>query len=99
MLLLLKAKGYNLHANKKTREGAQRQDRDAQFAHINETVKAAIGAGQPVISVDAKKRKLIGDSKAVSRESLSPSVGRSRSMATTSRTSSSDTRSPTASMT
>jgi Rhodopirellula transposase DDE domain len=68
VLRLLKAKGYSLQANKKTREGAQHPDRDAQFAHINETVKAAIAAGEPVISVDAKKRELIGDFKAVGRE-------------------------------
>jgi Rhodopirellula transposase DDE domain len=68
VLRLLKAKGYSLQANKKTREGAQHPDRDAQFAHINETVKAAIAGGEPVISVDAKKRELIGDFKAVGRE-------------------------------
>jgi len=68
VLRLLKAKGYSLQANKKTREGAQHPDRDAQFAHINETVTAAIQAGEPVISVDAKKRELIGDFKAVGRE-------------------------------
>ena len=65
---LLKAKGYSLQANHKTREGAQHPDRDAQFEHINETVTAAIAAGEPVISVDAKKRELIGDFKAVGRE-------------------------------
>jgi hypothetical protein len=68
VLRLLKAKGYSLQANKKTREGAQHPDRDAQFAHINETVSEAIAAGQPVISVDAKKRELVGDFKAVGRE-------------------------------
>jgi hypothetical protein len=68
VLRLLKAKGYSLQANKKTREGAQHPDRDAQFQHINETVSEAIRAGQPVISVDAKKRELIGDFKAVGRE-------------------------------
>ena len=68
VLRLLKAKGYSLQANKKTREGAQHPDRDAQFAHINETVTAAVQAGEPVISVDAKKRELIGDFKAVGRE-------------------------------
>jgi Rhodopirellula transposase DDE domain len=68
VLRLLKAKGYSLQANKKTREGAQHPDRDAQFAHINETVSAAIEAREPVISVDAKKRELIGDFKAVGRE-------------------------------
>jgi len=68
VLRLLKAKGYSLQANKKTREGAQHPDRDAQFAHINETVSEAIAVGEPVISVDAKKRELVGDFKAVDRE-------------------------------
>jgi hypothetical protein len=68
VLRLLKAKGYSLQANKKTREGAQHPDRDAQFQHINETVSEALAAGEPVISVDAKKRELIGDFKAVGRE-------------------------------
>ena len=68
VLRLLRAKGYSLQANKKTREGAQHPDRDAQFAHINETVGRAIVAGEPVVSVDAKKRELIGDFKAVGRE-------------------------------
>jgi Rhodopirellula transposase DDE domain len=68
VLRLLKAKGYSLQANKKTREGVQHPDRDAQFAHINETVAAAIAAGEPVISVDTKKRELVGDFKAVGRE-------------------------------
>jgi transposase len=68
VLRLLKAQGYSLQANKKTREGASHPDRDAQFAHINETVAAAVAAGQPVISVDTKKRELVGDFKAVGRE-------------------------------
>jgi Rhodopirellula transposase DDE domain len=68
VLRLLKARGYSLQANKKTREGAQHPDRDAQFAHINQTVAEAITAGQPVISVDTKKRELVGDFKAVGRE-------------------------------
>jgi hypothetical protein len=68
VLRLLKAKGYSLQANKKTREGAQHPDRDAQFQHISETVVEAIEAGEPVISVDAKKRELVGDFKAVGRE-------------------------------
>jgi len=68
VLRLLKAKGYSLQANKKTREGAQHPDRDAQFQHISQTVSEALVAGEPVISVDAKKRELIGDFKAVGRE-------------------------------
>jgi hypothetical protein len=68
VLRLLKAKGYSLQANKKTREGAQHPDRDAQFEHINATVIEALKLGEPVISVDAKKRELVGDFKAVGRE-------------------------------
>jgi hypothetical protein len=68
VLRLLKAKGYSLQANKKTREGAQHPDRDAQFQQINQTVGEALTAGEPVISVDAKKRELVGDFKAVGRE-------------------------------
>ena len=68
VLRLLKASGYSLQANKKTREGASHPDRDAQFAHINETVAEATASGQPVISVDTKKRELVGDFKAVGRE-------------------------------
>jgi transposase len=68
VLRLLKVKGYSLQANKKTREGAQHPDRDAQFEHINQTVSEALTAGEPVISVDAKKRELVGDFKAVGRE-------------------------------
>lgn len=65
---LLKAQGFRLQANQKTREGSQHPDRDAQFEHINETVGAALAAGQPTISVDCKKKELIGDYKAVGRE-------------------------------
>ncbi len=68
VLRILKGKGYSLQANEKTREGAQHPDRDAQFQHINQTVAAAIAAGQPAISIDSKKRELIGDFKAVGRE-------------------------------
>ena len=68
VLRLLKAKGYSLQSNRKTREGASHPDRDAQFEHINQTVTAAITAKEPVISVDTKKRELIGDFKAVGRE-------------------------------
>jgi hypothetical protein len=68
VLRILKTKGYSLQANEKTREGAQHPDRDAQFQHINQTVAAAIACGQPAISIDSKKRELIGDFKAVGRE-------------------------------
>jgi len=72
VLRLLKAKGYSLQANEKSREGAQHPDRDAQFEHINDVVAAAIAADQPAISIDSKKRELVGDFKAVGRE-LEPS--------------------------
>jgi transposase len=65
---LLRELGYSLQANSKTREGASHPDRDAQFRHISQTVKAALDAGQPAISVDAKKREVVGDFKAVGRE-------------------------------
>jgi Rhodopirellula transposase DDE domain len=65
---LLRGLGFRLHANQKTREGKDHPDRDAQFRHISETARAALEAGEPVISVDAKKRELVGDFKAVGRE-------------------------------
>jgi transposase len=68
VLRLLKRMGYSLQANQKAREGADHPDRDAQFARINDTVAQAIRQGQPVISVDTKKRELVGDFKAVGRE-------------------------------
>ena len=57
-----------MHANRKTREGKDHPDRDAQFMHINETARAALAAGEPTISIDAKKRELVGDFKAVGGE-------------------------------
>jgi hypothetical protein len=68
VLRLLKRLGYSLQANRKTREGAQHPDRDAQFEHINRTVAEAIAAREPAISIDSKKRELVGDFKAVGRE-------------------------------
>jgi hypothetical protein len=65
---VLKSMGFSLQANRKTREGKQHPDRDAQFRYINQTAKAALEAGQPVISVDSKKRELVGNFKAVGRE-------------------------------
>ncbi len=55
-------------APQKTREGKDHPDRDARFRHINETVREAIAAGEPTISVDTKRRELVGDFKAVGRE-------------------------------
>ena len=65
---LLKSQGFRLQANQKTREGSQHPDRDAQFEHINSTVKAALADGQPVISIDCKKKELVGDYKNGGRE-------------------------------
>ena len=65
---LLRELGYSLQANAKTREGRQHPDRDQQFAHINQTVTSALAAGQPVISVDTKKKELVGDFKNAGRE-------------------------------
>lgn len=60
---LLHALDYSLPAPRKTREGASHPDRNAQFAHINQQVRAFPQRGQPVISVDAKKQALVGDFK------------------------------------
>ena len=68
VLLRLKSMGYRLQANQKTREGADHPDRDAQFAHIAALTGQALQAKQPVISIDTKKKELIGDYKAVGRE-------------------------------
>ena len=57
---LLHQAGYSLQANAKTTEGAQHPDRDGQFAHINDTVAGYLKAGDPVISVDTKKKELVG---------------------------------------
>ena len=61
VLRLLHKLGYSLQANAKVSEGRQHPDRDAQFNHLNDTADAFIGDGQPVISVDSKKKELIGN--------------------------------------
>ena len=58
---LLKAAGYSLQSNRKTKEGGNHPDRNAQFEHINATVRAFQKRGQPVISVDTKKKELVGN--------------------------------------
>jgi hypothetical protein len=65
---LLKKAGYSLQANRKTREGNQHPDRNAQFEHINAQVVAFHKQRQPVISVDTKKKELVGDFKNAGRE-------------------------------
>ena len=59
--------GYSLQANRKEKEGPQHANRDAQFRYINRQVKALIGSGDPVISVDAKKKELVGPFKNAGR--------------------------------
>jgi transposase len=65
---LLHELGYSLQANRKTREGADHPDRNAQFEYINRRVKALQRHGQPVISVDAKKKELVGNFRNGGRE-------------------------------
>src|SRR5918998_1586532 len=65
---LLHESGYSLQGNRKTIEGKGHPDRNAQFEHINRKVRAALKAGAPVISVDAKKKELVGDFKNAGRE-------------------------------
>jgi len=65
---LLAELGYSLQANRKTKEGADNPDRDAQFNYINEQVTAFLLGNQPVISVDTKKKELVGDFKNAGQE-------------------------------
>jgi hypothetical protein len=65
---LLRAAGYSLQANRKTREGGSHPDRNAQFEYINASVTRFLKRGQPAISVDTKKKELIGDFKNGGRE-------------------------------
>ena len=58
---LLHKMGYSLQANRKTLEGAEHPDRDGQFHYINTRVQGALDAGEPAISVDTKKKELVGD--------------------------------------
>ena len=58
---LLHNQNYSLQSNRKTEEDDDHPDRDAQFRHINAQVKKSLAAGTPVISVDTKKKELIGN--------------------------------------
>lgn len=60
---LLKACGYSLQSNRKTREGAQHPDRNAQFEHIAKRVQARLRRGEPALSVDTKKKEVLGNLK------------------------------------
>jgi hypothetical protein len=64
---LLRQAGYSLQANRKTREGASHPDRNAQFEHINAQVRSFQDGNQPAISVDTKKKELVGDFKNAGR--------------------------------
>ncbi|HUX02788.1 MAG TPA: ISAzo13 family transposase [Phycisphaerae bacterium] len=65
---LLHRAGYSLQGNRKTREGASHPDRNAQFEYINGLVRRFLDRGQPAISVDTKKKELLGDFKNGGRE-------------------------------
>jgi transposase len=65
---LLRQAGYSLQANRKTREGTSHPDRNAQFEHINDQAIAFQERGQPVISVDTKKKELVGNFRNEGRE-------------------------------
>ena len=65
---LLRKLGFSLQANRKTLEGSAHPDRDAQFEHINRRIKQFQAAGQAAISVDTKKKELVGDFKNGGRE-------------------------------
>lgn len=65
---LLRQAGYSLQANRKTREGSTHPDRNAQFEYINRSVQRFLHRGQPAISVDTKKKELVGDFKNAGRE-------------------------------
>ena len=65
---LLRAEGFSLQGNAKTIEGKQHPDRDAQFRYINEQARAHQASGDPVISVDTKKKELVGEFKNGGRE-------------------------------
>ena len=65
---VLQSLGYSLQANRKTREGSEHPDRNAQFEHIAQRAKEFQRRTQPVISVDTKKKELVGDFKNAGRE-------------------------------
>ncbi len=65
---LLRSAGYSLQANVKTREGRQHPDRDLQFRRINTTCRQALQDCEPIISIDCKKKELVGDFKNAGRE-------------------------------
>src|SRR4051812_123860 len=77
---LLKAEKFSLQGNRKIREGGLHPDRNAQFAYINTSVTAALAEQQPVISVDTKKKELVGDFRNAGRDARRASRKRSGCM-------------------
>jgi len=65
---LLKEEGYSLQANRKTKEGSSHPDRNAQFEYINQQAMTFLKEGQPVVSVDTKKKELVGEFKNAGQE-------------------------------
>lgn len=63
---------YSLQANRKTREGGNHADRDEQFEHLNAQAEAFLAAGEPVASVDAKKKELVREFKNAGRDMYLP---------------------------
>src|SRR3954454_7288936 len=77
---LLREQGFSLQANAKTLEGGQHPDRDAQFGYLNEQAQAHLASGDPVISVDTKKKELVGPTATAGPSGARPgSPSRSRS--------------------
>ena len=79
---LLRELGYSLQANRKTREGSNHPDRDAQFGYINARTREALASGQRAISVDTKRRSLLATSR-IAAASCARSDSRSRYGCTT----------------
>jgi len=102
---LLEELKYCRHYNRKTKEGGKHPDRDAQFEYINAKVEAFQAAGEPVISIDAKKKELLGEYKnggsdygrKASRSRSTPTISRIRNWARSSPTGST-TSAPTSAM-
>src|SRR5579884_4004476 len=65
---VLHERGYSLQAHRKTREGGEHADRNAPFEHLNAQAQSFLAVGEPVVSVDAKKKELVGDFKNPGRE-------------------------------
>src|SRR5258708_23545010 len=73
---LLHELGYSLQGNRKTKEGTSHPDRNAQFEHIHAKVQNYIASRQPVISVDTKKKELVGDFKNSGQDWRTKEIGR-----------------------